>query len=330
MQAYPINPTKYISNEFLNRCREAKVKRLGIHDVVTCKSNDSISDVMAKLIAHKILSVPIFEVEKKQFVGFLHMLDILSYIVATLREPMFSSPNFTLEQIMTQERFKRDTVKDITHVSRQSKWVTINQDTSVFDTITTFAFQRLREAAIVNENGEFVSLITQFRLLQWISNKSAEFGDFGNMTIEQFRLGFKNVFCMHKSRRVIDVLLQIHALDISAIGIIDDDFRLIGNISVSDLKDIGDKGQNFPILWLNAGTFINNKDYGADIPKLVYTTPDATVKSILKKFYSFGVHRIYIVDSNTFIPLGVISCTDIIAFFYVALSGAAGNLPAKE
>jgi len=260
----------------------------------------------------------------------LHTLDILSYITAALTDPSIRSGTVSVEDIISTERFKNETVKDVLNVSHKDEWVTMNEEESIFDAITSFFANHLRESAIVNKQGEFVSILTQFRLIQWLAKQPIdEMGNFANMAIDQFKFGYKKVCSMHQSRRAIDVFLAMNRFSISSVAIVNSDNKVIGTISVSDLKDISESAQNFITLWTDATTFINSRDYGATKPRLVYVTPENTVKDVLGYLNNYGIHRVYVLEKNSRFPMGVISCTDVLEFFTTALSGAGKKEPAK-
>jgi len=249
------------------------------------------------------------------------MLDILAYIISALDEPSIASGKMGIEEVKSCTRFKKETVKDVLQVSRKNAWIMMNELDSLYETIAMFAKNNLREVAVVNAKGEFVSIITQSRLIQWLSNRSSsEMGQFVSMTIGDFKLGYKKVHCMHQSRRVIDVFLQMNYLGISGMAIVNND-RIIGNISISDLKDIGGNAEKFRILWTDAATFIKSREYGAKVPRLVYVLPKTTIKKAIGEFHTHNIHRVYIAEEHNVYPMGVISCTDILNFFGNALLG---------
>jgi len=253
------------------------------------------------------------------------MLDILTYITSALDEPSITSGKMGVEELVSKGRFQTETVKDVISISTRNEWITMSEEDSIFDAIVKFAKGNIREVALVNTQGEFMSILTQYRFVQWLDNHSNEMGDFANMPVVQFQLGYKKVHSMHQSRRVIDIFLQMKHLGVSALAVVNNEFKLIGNISVSDLKDIGGSAENFITLWTDATTFINSREYGANVPKLVYVTPNSTIKQVLSQLHTYGVHRVYVVENNTKNPIGIISCTDILAFFGAGLQGATSS-----
>jgi len=253
------------------------------------------------------------------------MLDILTYITSALDEPSIVSGKMSVEDLVSKDRFNSETVKDVLSISTKNEWNTMSEEDTIFDAIIKFAKSNIHEVAIVNSKGELMSILTQYRFIQWLDNHSLEMGDFANMPVGQFQLGYKKVHRMHQTRRVIDIFLQMKHLGVSGLAIVNDEFRIVGNISVSDLKDIGGNAQNFITLWTDATTFINSREYGANVPKLVYVTPNSSIKEVLAQLHTYGIHRVYVVEKNTHYPIGVISCTDIIAFFGAGLQVAASS-----
>jgi len=329
-----LNPAHYLPPAFLERCRTTKINQLDklirIEHLITFKTTDTIAHAFTQLIRNKILSAPVFDTDQKKYIGFLHTLDILAYIVASLTDPSIRSGTVTVEDIINTEHFNKETVKDVLNVSRKDEWITLSEEETIFDAISKFSNCRLRDAAILNKQGEFVSILTQFRLIQWLAIQPVdEMGDLANKTIDQFKLGYKKVYAMHQSRRAMDVFLAINRFGISSIAIVNDDNKVIGTISVSDLKDMGESAQNFITLWTDATTFINSRDYGGTKPRLVYVTPENTIKDVLGYLNNYGIHRVYTLEKNSRYPMGVISCSDVLDFFSTALRGATKKEPAK-
>jgi len=319
-----LNPVTFMSRDFVDVCRGTKIVQLekSIQKVFTVKTSDTIAEAFTLLIQNYILSAPVFDVEQNKYNAFLHMLDILAYIISALDEPSIASGKMGIEEVKSCTRFKKETVKDVLQVSRKNAWIMMNELDSLYETIAMFAKNNLREVAVVNAKGEFVSIITQSRLIQWLSNRSSsEMGQFVSMTIGDFKLGYKKVHCMHQSRRVIDVFLQMNYLGISGMAIVNNENRVIGNISVSDLKDIGGNAEKFMILWTDAATFIKSREYGAKVPRLVYVLHNTAIKKVIGELHTHNIHRVYIVEEHNVYPMGVISCTDILKFFGNALLG---------
>jgi len=52
--------------------------------------------------------------------------------------------------------------------------------------------KKTHRMVLTDDKGQFSSVITQHRLIKWLSNrKIEEFGDFGGLTIDDLDLGLK-------------------------------------------------------------------------------------------------------------------------------------------
>lgn len=78
--------------------------------------------------------------------------------------------------------------------------------------------------------------------------------------------------------------MKMYKLNVSGIAVVDDTDTVIGNISVSDLKDIGFGANMFRRLYVSCGTFLNRKIEGGLVPKLIYANRSTTVKEVLDRY----------------------------------------------
>jgi len=115
------------------------------------------------------------------------------------------------------------------------------------------------------------------------------------------------------------------AIGITGIAITNDEDRIIGNISISDLKDIGSSAANFKKLYLDCGTFIEQRETGVNVPKLIWANRRSSIKEVLGQFKAHKIHRVYIIEPQSHMPVGVITTTDIISLFARALQPPASK-----
>jgi len=291
-----------------------------IENVVIIKSSDSVATAFETLITNNILSVPLLDVTTNMFIAFLHLLDILAYMVDIYQYQTSDTTIPKFEEIIIQDRFKNTPVSSIIYRALRNPWYTIKESDSIYDAIYMLNKCQVYQLAVSDTLGRFYSVLTQFRLLVWLANRNInEFRDLASEPIETFSLGFKPVVRFHKSRRVLDAFLQMDAIGITGVAITDDEDRIIGNISISDLKDIGSSAENFRKVYLDCGTFIEQRETGVSVPKLIWANRKSSIKEVLGQFRAHKIHRVYIVEPQSHMPMGVITTTDIISLFARAL-----------
>jgi len=306
-------------------CKSTKVKQLLItnkQELITIKSTESVECAFRLLINNRILSAPLYNEEMCYYMGFLHTLDILSYLLHIFAER--NSCGMGFEELITQDKFKNEPCTAILEKSQLNPWRVVSEDASIYDVIHILAIDNLREVAVVDSNNKLVDIITQDTIINWLADiDPVKIGELVDMPLNNFKLGFKEVISMDASSTLLQVFIKMYSFNISGVAIKNNENTLIGNISISDLKDLGCGADKFYKLFMNAETFIQTRDYGKKVPNLVYVTPSTSIKELLQQFKTYSIHRVYIVQNNLeHAPVGIINSTDIISFFDDYLSKA--------
>lgn len=94
----------------------------------------------------------------------------------------------------------------------------------------------------------------------------------------------------------------------------DEENKIVGNISLSDFKDIGFRVDQFPKLFIPISTYLKKKNEGRNVPKLVWAKDTTSLNDLLTQFRIDGVHRIYITEERGD-PIGVVTMTDVMVLF---------------
>lgn len=169
---------------------------------------------------------------------------------------------------------------------------------------------------LIEPNGTFSSILTQHRIIKWLSGMNQdEMGQrLANSSIAQLGIGFRQVVTIKIDQPLFAAFLAMYNQRVSGVAVVDEVGKFLGNVSVNDLKDIGHVGQNYEKMFMPVGTFLKIKEEGMGVP-LVYCTKNSSLKEVLGKFKSFIVHRVYIVEKNTHLLQGVITPSDVLQLF---------------
>lgn len=173
-----------------------------------------------------------------------------------------------------------------------------------------------------DSNGHFTSILTQSRVAKYIANRSVELGEFGRLQIKDLPIVSKNITKIKEGERLINAFLTIYSHNVTGVAVVDEKDNIIGNVSLSDFKDIGFRVDQFPKLFIPISSFLNKKDEGRNVPKLVWTDNTTTLSDMLIQLRNEGVHRIYIREDKES-PTGVVTMTDIMNLFCKALKSQA-------
>jgi len=107
---------------------------------------------------------------------------------------------------------------------------------------------------------------------------------------------------------------RIYRQGVSAIAIVDQDDKLVGTLSASDVRGLTADNINTvldPVMEFLA------KKHKQPRP-LVTVTADGRLKDVMDKITLGKVHRAWVVDSNMY-PIGVVTATDIIRIVFDAM-----------
>jgi CBS domain-containing protein len=98
----------------------------------------------------------------------------------------------------------------------------------------------------VDKNGNFSSLLTQHRIVSWLSNIELDwYGEFGLLTMANLEFTNKPVVTVPATYTLSDAFVVMWINKLGSIGLTKASGGLMGVLSVSDLKDLGETAQMF-------------------------------------------------------------------------------------
>mmetsp|Transcript_24448 Transcript_24448/g.34270 ORF Transcript_24448/g.34270 Transcript_24448/m.34270 type:complete len:334 (+) Transcript_24448:57-1058(+) len=304
------NPPKQI-NSAVDLFRYTHVAELlpGSHDqkIILVNKDDPATDAFKKISEHKILSVPVYDPSKQVFIGFIDVLDMVHYVIETAE----AADLRTFSQLLTSsQQLEKESCGEIVDVSGRNPYYPIDENAYLSVAVKMLVDQKAHRLPVVDSRGNLITILTQSHVVRLIWNHMHKFSVY-NKSLAELHLAFKDVYTIGKSKKVIEAFQVIRSKGVSGIAVVNKHGKLIGNISASDLKQIGSNSDLLHHL------FVSTKDYlkyflGVDrIPKPYCVQPSATLEEALGLIIKTRAHRIYVVDEERH-PIGVISLTDIL------------------
>jgi CBS domain-containing protein len=302
------DPRAYIGKELRRKLADTRVGELlpAYPKLISARTNETLATVFNRLIDNRIFAVPLWDI-LAGYVGFVGVFDFLAYIIEILGFAITSEWH-------TSEKFHTTTVADMVARRYIGRWVTISEHASLQTAVNLL--HDYHRIAVLDREGNLVRVLTQGRVVRWLAVRTDwTLGPIASMTVEDFALGYGYVASVLRTERTLDAFLRMYRQNYSGLAVVDEADTVIGNISVSDLKEIDYDAKMFHKLLLSAEEFINRKSESGLIPKLVYCTRTATIKDVLEMFKDYRIHRVYVVTETLRKPLGVITMTDMIGIF---------------
>jgi CBS domain-containing protein len=155
-------------------------------------------------------------------------------------------------------------------------------------------------------------MLTQSAVINFLATKPGALGEFGKKTVKDLNLGTKPVLTVSKNLRTIDAFKKMHEARVSGLGVVDNNNKLIGNLSARDLKSI-DPQNMYSSMYMSVNNFLQKvrQDSIQEVHPAISCTETTTLEYLIGRLAANRIHRMYVCDAN-FHPVRIISLRDVI------------------
>jgi len=273
--------------------------------LVCIDSADTVFEALQALKEHSIESAPVWDSEQNVFLGFMDVLDIVCLIFDKL----------TVDQVMNKSanhsKFSNLLIKEAANISNRNPWCPVYIGKPLLSVMDMFSSEgQLHRVPISDEQGKIVSIVSQAKVVEFLSENIDKFGNAANRTVAEC-FSPKYVECVRFEDLLIDAFVKIKQTRLTGLAVLDDDDVLVGNISAADMKAVviddlyADMKEPVGVL-MKRSSEMNKRPFRA-----LYCLTTDNLKQVLQSFTQEQIHRLYIVNSDKKL-LGVISLGDII------------------
>jgi len=283
------------------------------------RDDQTVASTLETLASHKLTSLPVLETSTSKYIGIIDTLDIVAFVAMK-----FSVVSLLAHESYRQmDEFAQKKVKDILHISGRNEYLAIMENSSLKDTIKLLSKPDIHRVMVVNEKKEFVGLVTQSKLVEFLLQNNDKLTPTMAKQVEQWEPRV-NLVEIKMNQFVIEAFKTIFDKQVSGVAVTNDEGELVGNISASDVKHlrvqpIGELIHDLyqPIKhFMNIRSSMKERVMMANLPKSdpIFVTKTNTMEEVLQQIVSNGVHRVFVVDDNKK-PMDVISLRDILVQF---------------
>lgn len=273
--------------------------------LICMDSEDNIAEALQGLKEHGIVSAPVWDRKRKGFLGFVDVLDIVCLILDKLPVDEIRPGKNAIRLNISQLR-----IKDATNISQHNPWCPVYIGKPLLSMMDMFSGGSIHRVPISDEQGTIVSIISQAKVVEFLSGIIPTFGNAANKTVAACFVT-KRVECTHLEDRVIDAFSKIKQLRLSGLAVVDNEGVLVGNISASDMKSVvvdnlyADLREPVSVLMKRSAEEFEHPF------RALYCYSNDTLQQVLLTFATEQIHRLYIVNEGRQL-LGVITLSDII------------------
>jgi len=286
-------------------------------EVYAAQRKDTLISVFQTLIEKSFLSVPVLQQTKQKWYGFLDITDIVKYIVDHFGDQNLESVDDYWKHLKENDRFKELVVNDVIKypLTRRNPFHPVLDTYSLFHVVELLAKERsLHRVPIVSAQRNLRNIITQSQIIGFLHRRKELLGDFNNDKC--IDIATKPVVSVNAGRTAMDAFSEMMSRNVSGVAIVDNDGKLVGNLSLRDIKGVTSDGKLFERLYRSVGGFVAElrKDFEAKHgrpPAPVVVAEDATILAALEAIHKAEVHRVFVVDAQEK-PIGVVALKDIL------------------
>jgi len=282
---------------------------MGDQRIISVKSEDNLSSLFQTLRANNVLGVGV--VEGQSLRGFVDVYDILSFLIISATQ---GKEEVTLDEIKTFLNNYKDVAKafrvgNLVNLSGNDQLKVLPESAKIVDAMRIFA-NEIHRIAVSDSTGAAVGILSQSDIIHHFAHRGASLGRLVDQPIENLDIGTGDILKVNETSLLFEALQQMRLNRVSAAAVVDHRGFLTSNLSVSDLKTVDP--ESLASLTIPVKEFLY-MTYGFPKPPICVRGWE-TVEHVMLKIMVHQVHRVWVVN-NAFVPIGVVTLTDLIRFF---------------
>jgi len=282
--------------------------------VIRASINSTIGEVFKKLIHYKILSIVIVDSKQKP-IYLVTMTDIIGFLVPFFQVEKtywFDKIFYGNNRMVHLEKSKNlaDTpLSTLISKLRLEKIQTVSNESPILEAVKLMLDTKHRSVVVTGADGHLTNLISQSRILRFVNVMALPIME---KTVRELNLGTGKVICVDQNEKVFTAFRIMWEKSINGIGVLMKG-KLIGNISVSDIKLIGWNAEFWDLLGLSAYEYLSemSKYTQRSTDHVICCRQEDTLGNAIKIMCYYNIHHLYITDYQRQ-PLSILSIRDIL------------------
>jgi len=315
-----------------------KLSKLFRGRLLALPGDTSVQEALRWMARYNTSAVPVLQSKTDTTIlGFAGVLDALAYLCQLFGGKEQQAPKLEGENLNEKiEQFKNSTLLQIVDTSGRNPFVLIHGEESLANAVDQY-LKGVQRIAITDDEGNLTGVVSQWTIANYLATVPTDDKEW--LPIMRTKVGettySKSVSSVNMNEKTINAFFQMYNQNLSAVAVVDDDGKLWGNLSSSDLRPYFMYLSDFDILTKPVSDFLSaiRKEQNRPANFVVAFSPDTMVKEVICKFNEQIVHRGYIIDNEKNI-LGAYSLTDLmqklVTDTHTIASFANPNRPPEE
>lgn len=275
-------------------------------DLHFLRTSDSVEKAVKVLSTNKILSAPVLEAKSDHLAGFIDMLDIVAFITRAAPSPMQLQADELGTLTIAGRAIALVALDQVINKSGRDTMVTFFEDTRVSSIIPSFT-QGVHRAALTNSEDKIVAIISQTDVARYLTEhlRTQNLKAIGERSLIDLGYATSELVTIKIEDSVLFALNELVSHNINGLAIVDENGRLVGNFSASNLRGL--YYDKFPAFLDSVHDFLTEKSPNSLSP--VVGIASSSLIEITNELVASKLHHLWIVEN--FKPVGIIAMSDI-------------------
>lgn len=286
-------------------------------ELISVNTDTKIEEVAKIMKDRDILSVPVWDNAKHQYVGLLDVFEIMRFTAAG-----FFEESVFKDDLFTKFEWSVETAGDLVAKSSRAKRIAVMSATDPLKSAIR-ALSDVDHRALVHipmDEKTFqpsYRMVSQMDVVRYIF-KHIDDPTFKNCTSKRIEeMGLVNplgnaVISVTTQDRAATAFYRMFYNQVNAVAVVDEAGKLVANISASDLRGLS--SATLPYLRLPALEFLKKMAEGKKPAHVLSCYSHELLSGVISKVVTANVHRVWVINAAQN-PIGVVTLTDIISTF---------------
>jgi CBS domain-containing protein len=275
-------------------------------ELIQAPSTCTVEQLLQLMKKHNILSVPIIETSKKIYLGIVDVIDIMRFTVLE-----FYGENIMRDDFFTQFDYEKGTAGLLCKGQRCQKMLVLEENDSLLHLMQTLNYSEQRVLVLTRVTNEcyLYRILTQMDIIKFLHKSKDKLGEILQQKVAGMGVNGKSLKVITENDKAVVGFQMIYENHIHSVGVVDQQGKLITNLSSSDVRGISTEQLQkvkLPVL-----QFLNEV-IGAVRPAITCKNEDSLEK-VIDIIVKDHIHRVWVTDEKN-VPIGVITLTDIITY----------------
>jgi CBS domain-containing protein len=282
--------------------------------VISLSKKTPADEALRTLVDNGILSAPVVD-EWGKFVGMVDHMAIMSYSL-DIFNTVFRPNRFSDAYLSKKRQFRNTTVWEIMCRSGDSNNASVLEDFSLFHALELMAVGGHHRLAVVDSENFVTGLITQSSICDYLLDNVDKMAR-EMRTEKAYNLRPWNIVAtMPVTRRAVNAFKLMKDENLTSVGIVDENSRLVDVLSSRDLRGINPDSLTFRFLWNTIDFFKDQvREQCPSVPtRPITVTPSTNLEQVLRAYRTNHIHRVFVLSETDRRPIDVISMTDILRY----------------